>query len=149
MSEILKGKLFLENVLNVNRLNWLNQKNIQTIICVASTKDVVITDAVRISKTLHQFDIMDNTTQHLDFGPVVQLIQESMENGAVLVNCAVGQSRSPAFVIAYLISANHMTLREAYRHVKSVRPKINPNSFFMEQLVEWERSIWGEVENNL
>jgi len=92
---------------------------------------------------------MDNTTQHLDFGPVVQLIQESMENGAVLVNCAVAQSRSPAFVIAYLISAHHMTLREAYQYVKSARPKINPNSFFMEQLVEWERSIHGEVENNL
>jgi hypothetical protein len=159
MSEIIHNQLFLGNVLNVNRLPWLNQKNIQTIVCVANKEDVTIREEIRSCKTVHQFELVDNLTQELDFDSVICVIEDALKQGAVLsegrmpsttnseggfatggvlVNCAVGLSRSPAFVIAYLMKTKKMSLNEAYQTVKRARPKINPNSSFMRQLQEYE-----------
>lgn len=141
MSTILPHQLYLGNVLNVNRLQWLNQHNIQTIICVARKDDVVIRPDILASKTVHQFDLRDDNEQHLDFDPIVGLIIESLRHGAVLVNCAVGMSRSPAFIIAFLMKTQHLTLNEAFVAVKRARPKINPNASFMHQLQEYEHTL--------
>lgn len=141
MSTIIPNQLYLGNVLNVNRLQWLNQHNIQTIICVARKEDVVIRPDILSSKTVHQFDLRDDHEQRLDFDPVVDLITESLRHGAVLVNCAVGMSRSPAFIMAFLMKTQHLTLNEAFVAVKRARPKINPNASFMRQLAEYERSL--------
>ena len=138
MSHIIPGKLYLGNVVNVNRLQWLDQHNIQTIVCVASREDVVIRDEIRACKTVHQFEIIDNEHQILDFDPIVQLIEDSMANGAVLVNCAVGISRSASFVIAYLMKTQHISLDAAFVFVKRARPNIHPNSSFMVQLRNYE-----------
>lgn len=141
MSTIIPNQLYLGNVLNVNRLSWLNQLNIQTIICVARKEDVVIRPDILSSKTVHQFDLRDDAEQRLDFDPVVDLITESLRDGAVLVNCAVGMSRSPAFIMAFLMKTQHLTLNEAFIAVKRARPKINPNASFMRQLVEYEHTL--------
>lgn len=148
MSTIIPQKLYVGNILNVNRLQWQNQHNINTIICVASVRDVHINPDIRANKKVYQFDIMDNHEQTLDFEPIIALIDASLKNGAVLVNCAVGMSRSPAFVIAYLMKTQKMSLRDAYRTVKSARPKINPNRFFMEQLEKYEVSLREPAENS-
>jgi protein-tyrosine phosphatase len=141
MSEIIPNQLFLGNVLHVNRLQWLNQKNIQTIVCVASKEDVTIREEIRSCKTVHQFELVDNLTQKLDFDSVITVIEDALKQGAVLVNCAVGLSRSPTFVIAYLMKTKKMSLNEAYHMVKRARPKINPNSSFMRQLQEYEVNL--------
>jgi protein-tyrosine phosphatase len=142
MSHILPGKLYLGNVLNVNRLSWLNQHNIQTIVCVAGRSDVTIHDEIRACKTVHQFEIIDNESQILSFEPILQLIDESLANGgAVLVNCAVGISRSASFVIAYLMKTQKLSLDQAFAFVKRARPKINPNRFFMTQLAAYEQKL--------
>ena len=138
MSEIIHNQLFLGNVLNVNRLQWLNQKNIQTIVCVASKEDVVIQEHIRSCKTVHQWELFDHETQQLDFETVVVLIENALKQGAVLVNCAVGMSHSPSFVMAYLMKTKKISLQEAYRTVKQARPKITPNPSFMRQLQEYE-----------
>lgn len=140
MSQILPN-LFLGNILNVNRLQWLDQKNIQTIICVASKEDARIKDEILANKTVYQFEIMDNGEQILDFEPVIELIEQGLQRGAVLVNCLVGISRSPSFVIAYLMKTQHMSLHDAYAMVKRARPKIGPNDSFIEQLIEYEKRL--------
>ena len=127
--------------MNVNRLSWLDQHNIQTILCVASPRDVVIRDEILACKTVHQFDILDNEDQILAFDPIVQLIEDSMKKGAVLVNCAVGISRSASFVIAYLMKTQQLSLDAAFAQVKQARPKIQPNPSFVTQLVAYERKI--------
>jgi protein-tyrosine phosphatase len=140
MSQILPG-LFLGNILNVNRLQWLDQKNIQTIICVASKDDARIKDKIWKAKTVYQFEIMDNGEQILDFEPIIELIEESLKHGAVLVNCLVGISRSPSFVMAYLMKTQKKSLHDAYMIVKRARPKIGPNDSFIAQLIEYEKRI--------
>jgi predicted protein tyrosine phosphatase len=137
MSEIIPNQLYLGNVLHVNRLPWMNQHNINTIICVASKNDVTIQPEVRAAKTVHQFEILDNESQQLDFDRIVDLIDASLAHGAVLVNCAAGVSRSAACVIAYVMKTKNLSFEEAFIVVKRARPKINPNRSFMQQLARY------------
>ena len=55
-------------------------------------------------------------------------------NGIVLVHCQAGMSRSPCFVMAYLMSHHKMTLFDAYKLLKSKRPAIRPNIGFLSPL---------------
>ena len=148
MSEIIPKKLYLGNIINVNRLQWMNQHNINTIICVASKDDVSIKKEIWDSKMVYQFEIMDDTSQTLDFEPIIHLIEESFDQGAVLVNCAAGMSRSVSFVIAYLMKMQKKTFNEAFIFVKRARPKIFPNSFFMSQLRMYEEKLGNTQYNN-
>jgi protein-tyrosine phosphatase len=146
MSTIIPNKLYLGNILNVNRLDWLNRNNIQTIICVASKDDVTIKPEIKEAKIVYQFEILDQEDQTIEFDTIVQLIEDSMKgDGAVLVNCAVGISRSPTAVIAYLMKTRRMTLDGAYRFVKRARSKIDPNMGFIAQLREYEASLFSGI----
>lgn len=88
-----------------------------------------INQARRISTTTTATtdnDDSDNTREELE--------------GAVLVHCFAGQSRSAALVIAHLMCEENMSLEEAYVTVKLARNSIQPNSGFLAQLKELEKS---------
>ncbi|KAL0414596.1 UNVERIFIED_CONTAM: Dual specificity protein phosphatase 1 [Sesamum radiatum] len=61
--------------------------------------------------------------------------------GGVLVHCFAGRSRSVTVVIGYLMFKNGMSFAEALEYVKTKRPVASPNSGFMLQLQEYERSL--------
>jgi len=63
--------------------------------------------------------------------------------GRTLVHCAAGVSRSASVCIAYLMKHHHMSLKDAYNHVKTCRPVIRPNPGFFHQLIEYERKLFG------
>jgi hypothetical protein len=78
------------------------------------------------------------------FPAVIKFVnQVRSKGGKVLINCAAGVSRSATLVIAYLMSSQKMTLREAYRKVKAIRACVDPNPGFAAQLVEFEISLFG------
>lgn len=52
----------------------------------------------------------------------------------VLVNCAIGMSRSASIVIGYLIHAKNMSYEKAYNYVSKKRPIVRPNRSFRHQL---------------
>lgn len=64
-------------------------------------------------------------------------------DGKSLVHCVAGVSRSASICIAYLIKHCDMTLRDAFLHVRAVRPQIRPNIGFFRQLIAYEESIRG------
>lgn len=57
------------------------------------------------------------------------------QGGKVLVHCAMGVSRSPTVVCAYLMSTQRLSARAAIQYVRKRRPKIHPNYGFMKQLI--------------
>ncbi|XP_028449518.1 dual specificity protein phosphatase 18 [Perca flavescens] len=63
--------------------------------------------------------------------------------GGTLVHCAVGMSRSPALVMAYLMRYRGVTLGQAHRWVRDSRPFVRLNSGFWEQLLQYERRLYG------
>lgn len=58
----------------------------------------------------------------------------------VFVHCYMGKSRSVTIILAYLITYQNFTLKEAYDHVKSLR-NICPNIGFMRKLMSYEIKI--------
>jgi protein-tyrosine phosphatase len=78
----------------------------------------------------------DVTSARLDrhFDACCAFILEGLEEGAVLVHCQAGQSRSPTVVIAYLMREERWTAVSALRFVQKKRAKVQPNLGFMDQL---------------
>ena len=106
MSEIIDEKLFLGDITNANDIEFLNDNNITTIICVAKDVKIEINDK---NIVVYQFDLTDddycNITQH--FNDVFHIIETS---NVVLINCIAGISRSPTIVIAYLMKYYNLSL---------------------------------------
>lgn len=67
-----------------------------------------------------------------DFELAFQFIDDARASGGkVLVHCMMGISRSATIVIAYLMNRYAMSLSDAYRYCKLLRPEIGPNNHFM------------------
>ncbi|KAG0015188.1 hypothetical protein BGZ82_001509 [Podila clonocystis] len=125
-------------------------KNLEALTKAGITHIITLWDASesRILKVHHpdrfkylQLEISDATTQNLItlFPAVKQFIDQAIlhENGSVLVNCMSGISRSPAFVVAYLMEATGMEYEVVYRYVQNKRFCMNPNPGFRHQLEEY------------
>ncbi|XP_041369264.1 dual specificity protein phosphatase 1-like [Gigantopelta aegis] len=66
-----------------------------------------------------------------------------LKEGKVLVHCQAGVSRSATICLAYLMSANRLSLDKAYEHVRARRDVIDPNLNFMQQLKNFEIQLTG------
>lgn len=65
--------------------------------------------------------------------------------GNVLVHCQGGVNRSPTVVIAFLVMVLKWTLKQAWDHVKERRTVASPHEKYMQQLIELEKELYGEV----
>lgn len=63
------------------------------------------------------------------------------EGKKCLIYCHSGMSRSVSLALAYLLACEHMSLIEAFSHVKKIRMFASPNPGFMAQLMSLERSL--------
>tara|TARA_R110002050_G_scaffold123316_2_gene242060 strand:- start:142 stop:1404 length:1263 start_codon:yes stop_codon:yes gene_type:complete len=59
----------------------------------------------------------------------------------VLVHCAMGISRSATITIYFLMREHRWTLKQAFECVYDERPFINPNKGFIQQLLQFEKTI--------
>lgn len=89
---------------------------------------------------------------HIDAG-LKFICSARKEGGKILVHCMEGKSRSTSIVIAYLMNSQGLSLLKSYQHVKCLRFITQPNSNFLDQLGEYEKSIWfskyGEEASSL
>jgi predicted protein tyrosine phosphatase len=67
----------------------------------------------------------------------------------VLVHCVAGSSRSATLFIAHLMRSKSMPLEQAYRHVCSCRPCVDPNDGFRRQLMDYEQHLFGRTTLDL
>lgn len=78
------------------------------------------------------------------FDQVADMIETTRgKDGRSLVHCVAGVSRSVSLVLAYLMKYADMSLKNAFQHVRSVRPQIRPNTGFFKQLIEYEQRLFG------
>ncbi|HXF28433.1 MAG TPA: dual specificity protein phosphatase family protein [Chlamydiales bacterium] len=86
----------------------------------------------------------------IDDAPYVQLkdhfsevfsFLDSSEEGACLVHCRMGVSRSASFVIAYLMHTYKVSYEAALQFVRTKRPQVQPNQGFEMQLINYEQSL--------
>lgn len=76
---------------------------------------------------------------------VTSVLGDWHERGwSVLVHCHMGISRSTLVVTAYLMRSRGWTWREALEYVKSKRPCIDPNPYFITGLADYEEYLRGK-----
>ena len=87
------------------------------------------------------------------FEAVVQFIQSAEQqlgqDARVLVHCKQGVSRSASCVLAYLMRARGMRLKDAYELLSNRRGMIKPNPGFATQLIQYEKIVFGEASVRL
>lgn len=79
-------------------------------------------------------------------GRCFTFIQEAKQNGnKVVVHCRSGINRSATVVLAYLVKYENFTLKDAFLHLRSVRPIVSPHEDYWEQLKQFEKELTGNI----
>ncbi|KAL0080102.1 protein-tyrosine phosphatase-like protein [Phycomyces blakesleeanus] len=144
MQEILPG-LYLGPLSVCKDTIGLQTNGITHILCFL---DALETNLFKSTQTLSNYfhfkavEISDSNTQNLisSFPSVSTEIKNVLQhsNGKILVCCNGGMSRSPCFVIAYVMETFELGAVQAYNFVQSKRLCINPKENFKSQLKEYE-----------
>jgi len=141
ISEILPG-LYLGNARDAQDRNLLKQNDIKSIINISTHIPCYYNDDYSFDYL--QLNCQDSSQENLlqYFDKTFEYIQKKLsfkEN--ILVHCQGGISRSPSFVIGYLMKHHSKSFNEAYLFVKERRKIINPNINFLAQLMRYEQMI--------
>jgi len=142
LSEIVEGKLFLTNHRGVEDKEGLRRAGVTHIVCVNEQENVHPGEF-----SYYNIDTLEDQEDH-DASPHFESVRRFTEGalaqgGAVCFHCAAGISRSTTLVLAYLVRAHGMPLREAFALVHSRRKVAWPNRSFMRQLIAYEHSVHG------
>jgi protein-tyrosine phosphatase len=131
--------LYLGDRQNAQNLIQLKQLNIKHIINVAAEIPNYYSELFNYSK----LPLSDSRNQQIlnYFSSINAIISDSLsKNESLLIHCALGRSRSPAMVIAYLISINEFQhdYKTSLAYVKTKRNDINNiNNNFLLQLQQY------------
>ena len=141
MSEVWPG-LYLGNAEDAKDLDRLKENDIKSIINISTNIPCYHEDDPLFNylQLPCQDSIRQNILEHFD--STFEYIHRKLttkEN--VLVHCQGGISRSPSFVIGYLMRYHSKTFKQAYSLVKEKREIINPNLNFHAQLTHYEQMI--------
>jgi len=120
----------------------LDSLSISLVINVTKELPILPVDGARTVRISVGDDTSTNLYSYFEY--ITTLIREEEEQGGVvLVHCVAGVSRSATICLAYL-TKYYGSLYETWCHVRTIRPWVRPNYYFMEQLLQWE----GEVRPN-
>ena len=141
MSEIVPG-LFLGNAIDAENITLLQQNQIKSIINISQT--IPCYHEAELLFNYLQLPCNDSSQENIlqYFQSTFESIQMSLSrNQNVLVHCQGGVSRSPSFVIGYLMKYHSKTFDQAYALVREKRKIINPNFNFLAQLTRYEQML--------
>ena len=87
--------------------------------------------------------------QDLPSTNIIDLFAQSNDfckpHNIILFKCQAGMSRSCAFLVAYLIGVESLSLKDALSYCKNIRPQMSINKGFMYQLQLYE-AMKGEID---
>ncbi|MBA0651461.1 hypothetical protein Goklo_018785 [Gossypium klotzschianum] len=135
--------LFLGSLGDASNKGALKSSNVTHILTVANLSLPLYPNefAHKIIEVMDREDT--NLMQYFD--ECFSFIDEAKRlGGGVLVHCFMGISRSVTVVIAYLMKKHGMRLSQALEHVKRRRPQASPNSGFILQLQQFEKTLRGK-----
>jgi protein-tyrosine phosphatase len=125
--------LYLGNIYNSADIETLKSNKITMIVNVSKTISNYFTNDFKYIN-IKIDDINDERFGEELMETVDNIKEEINKNGNVFVHCLMGSSRSVTVVLTYLIKYENKTLDEAYTYLKNIRPTININKTFYEQL---------------
>ena len=144
MSEVIPG-LFLGNAHDAKDRSSLEQNHIEAIINISSdipchyVQEEAWEYLQLHCEDSHREDLLPHFDKTFDF--IHQRLTSAEKKKNVLLHCHAGISRSPTFVIGYLMKFHKKTFEQAYALVKSRRSIINPNWNFLNQLTRYDQML--------
>lgn len=113
---------------------------IKSIIClndnVKSRADLKMYEELGIKH--YYFNISDHpsedTRMYSFFDKCLEILDNDLKTGNVLVHCTAGISRSATIVLMYLMTKYELTYDEAFEYVKNKRDCVMPNRNFVSAL---------------
>jgi protein-tyrosine phosphatase len=96
----------------------------------------------------HRVPLYDRTSERSlpFFHDAISFISSALEdNGTVFLHCQEGISRSPTLALAYRMAKEHVPLGECFQQMKEIRPEVEPNRAFLQDLRDWEVLHWGKA----
>ncbi|KAL6062909.1 tyrosine protein phosphatase yvh1 [Balamuthia mandrillaris] len=136
-NEVVPG-LWLGDYSSACKKDELKQRGITHVLCVCKNAKFWFPEDF----VYHRVTIMDAPSEDVvsHFPECIEFIESALLNGgAVFVHCMAGVSRSASVVVAYLMYARQIKLDCALKHVRAVRPFVNPNPGFQYQLVMFQK----------
>lgn len=136
------SNVFISNVFGARSKAKLQDKGISRIVVAAAELDMFHESQPDLEYL--RLPLADNPGQKLmpSLAEGCDFIQKARSEGrACLVHCAGGGSRSASVVIGFLLrheSSDFPSVEAALQHLKAVRPIVEPNWGFLEQLREFE-----------
>ena len=125
--------LYLGNIYNAADIETLKQNKITMIVNVSKTISNYFKNEFKYIN-IKIDDINDEKFGEELIETVDKIHNEINNGGHIFVHCLMGSSRSVTVVLTYMMKYENKTLDEAYTYLKKIRPTININKTFYEQL---------------
>jgi protein-tyrosine phosphatase len=157
---VILPRLYLGNVDDaddIHKMHTLGIRSVLTVMNVNSDVDFYNGKSARLPSTFCQFDVFNCLDEFLHtiipcedqpgenlgsrFAEAFRAIELGMQQGGIIVHCLQGVSRSATVVCAYLMRSENWTLERAAQHMKTCRPQVKPNEWFVEQLAAFEKHL--------
>ncbi|GAA5863296.1 hypothetical protein JCM3774_000846 [Rhodotorula dairenensis] len=137
MQEVIPG-LWIGDYQAAQDHDLLQKRNI---VCVVSAMRQEYDAAPGVDMHRVAVDDTDKSNIIEHFVPTADFISAALarNDGAVLVHCQAGVSRSTTLVAAFLMSRHGLNVEQAIERIRTARPQVDPSEFFMTQLELFER----------
>ncbi|KAJ7374873.1 Dual specificity protein phosphatase 22 [Desmophyllum pertusum] len=134
MNKVLPG-LYLGNYRDAKDMEQLTKNNITHILAIHDNAQPVLEHLVY--KCINAADSPDQEISGY-FQDSIDFIHKCrLNNGACLVHCMAGVSRSTSLVAAYIMAVTQLNWRDAIKAIKCSRSIANPNYGFQRQLQDF------------
>lgn len=140
MTCIIDDVLYLAGIGEVTE-RFLEENEIKTVFNVAKECDSEL--PMKMGIKCYKYELVDAVMDFYEsMDEIVDLMKERITQGAILIHCYAGFSRSATIVLAFLIKINWLPLYEAFWCVHEKR-NILPHPKFMNALMKYEMQKLG------
>ncbi|CDS06159.1 hypothetical protein LRAMOSA08687 [Lichtheimia ramosa] len=151
ISEIIPGFLFVgPEIETADHAEQLQQRHIRRVLNMAEecSDDIIRNSTTIVYRKISARDTVEMKNIDWVMMEAVCFIEDAKRHHEpIYVHCKAGKSRSVTAILAYLVSSERWTLKQAYRHVIKARPNMSPNIGFIAELMKMEGRVHGRVSS--
>tara|TARA_B100000035_G_C21008752_1_gene558605 strand:- start:85 stop:678 length:594 start_codon:yes stop_codon:yes gene_type:complete len=132
--------IYIGNSLNASNYYELMENGITHVINVSEEISNYFPDEIEYLR----IPVNDTNDASLEnyYGEALEFINNlDVKDNNILIHCFMGSSRSATIVVLYLMKIKSMSFDAAYKYLKDIRPVVNMNVTFAEELQDVEKNM--------